>query len=184
MLTALDSERTRQLWQRWRELLSGLAELPLDDRPDALTPAGILCGRRIRKLHRRMVTMGKAIEPGSEPAAYHELRKQGKELRYLLELFGRSLFGEELVGPLVSALKGLQNVLGLHQDRVVQSEMLFEAAPAVAARAPGIGSQLAMGALMGRFETEAAEARGQFRERFAEFASPSQRRIVREAFPK
>jgi CHAD domain-containing protein len=184
MLTAFDSERAEQLWQRWRRLLAGLDGLPLDDRPDALTLAGVLCGRRIRKLHRRMVTMGKAIEPDSEPAAYHELRKQGKELRYLLELFGLPLFGDELVGPMVSALKGLQNVLGLHQDRVVQSEMLLEAAPEVAARAAGVGPQLAMGALMGRFETDAASARGQFRARFAEFASPSQRRIVREAFPK
>lgn len=184
MLAALDSERTEQLWQRWRQLLAGLETLPLDDRPDALTPASVLCGRRIRKLHRRMVRMGKAIEPDSEPAAYHELRKQGKELRYLLELFGRPLFGDELAGPLVSALKGLQNVLGLHQDRVVQSEMLLEAAPEVAARAPGVGPQLAMGALIGRFETDAAGARKQFRERFAEFASPSQRRIVREAFQK
>ncbi len=184
MLAALDSERTAQLWRRWGRLLAGLDGLPLDDRPDATTAAGVLCGRRIRKLHRRMVTMGKAIEPDSEPAAYHELRKQGKELRYLLELFGRPLFGDELVGPMVSALKGLQNVLGLHQDRVVQSEMLLEAAPEVATRTAGVGPQLAMGALIQRFETDAAGARGQFRERFAEFASPSQRRIVREAFPK
>ncbi len=32
--------------------------------------------------------MGGAIDESSPAEAYHELRKKGKELRYLLELFG------------------------------------------------------------------------------------------------
>ncbi len=60
----------------------------MDDRPAATMPIGELAGERIRKVYRRMVQMGRAIDDSSPPEAYHELRKKGKELRYLLELFG------------------------------------------------------------------------------------------------
>ena len=55
-------------------------------------PIGELAAERIRKVHRRMVKMGRAITPDSPPEQYHELRKKGKELRYLLELFATPLF--------------------------------------------------------------------------------------------
>ena len=41
--------------------------------------------------------MGAAIDDDSPAADYHELRKKGKELRYLLELFAVNLFDEEVV---------------------------------------------------------------------------------------
>ena len=57
-----------------------------------------------------MVRDGRAIDDESPPESLHDLRKRGKELRYLLELFG-SLFPPSVVKPMVSALKGLQDVL-------------------------------------------------------------------------
>ncbi len=76
--------------------------------------------------------MGRAIERSSPAEDYHELRKKGKELRYLLELFGVKLFDEEAVTPFVKSLKGLQDVLGRHQDREVQIAMLRSSAEEVA----------------------------------------------------
>ena len=55
-----------------------------------------------------MVRDGGRIDDGSPAEDLHELRKRGKELRYLLELFG-SPFPKAVVKPLVSTLKDLQD---------------------------------------------------------------------------
>ena len=85
--------------------------------------------------------MGRAIEPSSPAEEYHELRKKGKELRYLLELFGVKLFDEEAVAPLVKSLKALQELLGRHQDREVQIAMLRSSVEEVATL-PGGGGRV------------------------------------------
>ena len=59
--------------------------------------------------------MGKRIDDDSPAADLHELRKVGKELRYLLEFFG-GIFDPETVKPMLKALKALQDVLGRFQD--------------------------------------------------------------------
>ena len=71
-----------------------------------------------------MVKLGGAIDDDSPAEDYHELRKRGKELRYLLELFGAPLYPGEVVKPMIKSLKSLQDVLGRHQDREVQVAML------------------------------------------------------------
>ena len=93
MVGALRSERATTLLsggaRSWT--VSRHAE---DERPDAARPIAEVSGERIRKVYRRMLRMGDAIEPSSPAEDYHELRKKGKELRYLLELFGVALFPE------------------------------------------------------------------------------------------
>ena len=83
-----------------------------------------------------MVRDGSAIDDDSPDEALHDLRKRGKELRYLLELFG-SLFPADVVKPMVAALKDLQDVLGHFQDRSVQTDMLRETADELATVKPG-----------------------------------------------
>ena len=68
-----------------------------------------------------MVKMGTAIDDDSPAEDLHELRKVGKELRYLLEFFA-SLYPAEVVKPFVKTLKGLQDQLGRFQDREVQAD--------------------------------------------------------------
>lgn len=184
MLADLGSDRARALLSQWRELLEALATMPVEDRPDARTPIGELASQRIRKVHRRMVKMGKAIEPSSPPTDYHELRKKGKELRYLLELFGRQLHDPDVVKPMIKALKGLQDVLGHHQDREVQIETLRALADDVVQQPGGARALMAMGALIERLEHDAEQARGEFHERFEAFSSKEQRRLVKETFSR
>ena len=74
--------------------------------------------------------MGKAIDDDSPAEDLHELRKVGKELRYLLEFFA-SLYPPEVVKPFVKTLKGLQDQLGRFQDHEVQANALRELAPEV-----------------------------------------------------
>ena len=85
----------------WAAFLDGLEQLPDADRPDAARPIGDVAGARIRKVYRRMVKMGEAIDDDSPAEDYHELRKRGKELRYLLELFGAPLYPAEVVKPMI-----------------------------------------------------------------------------------
>jgi CHAD domain-containing protein len=142
----------------------------------------LLSGERIHKVYKRMVRMGDAIGASSSPEAYHELRKKGKELRYLLELFGAALYPEEVVKPMVKALKSLQDVLGRHQDREVQVAVLHSLREEVGAVTGGPAALMAMGVLVERLDEDEQAARDEFAERFAGFASRAQRKLVKDVF--
>jgi CHAD domain-containing protein len=129
-----------------------------------------------------MVRAGSAIDESSPAEDYHELRKQGKELRYLLELFGAALYPGEVVKPMIKTLKALQDVLGRHQDREVQVALLRSLGPEIARAEGGEAALMALGALIARLSEDERAARGEFAGRFAEFASKPQRRLVKETF--
>ncbi len=115
MVRALRSERARSLLRDWGQFLVGIESGGVSGGPEAARPIGDLAGARIAKVYRRMVKMGRAIDADSPPDAYHEIRKQGKELRYLLELFGARLYPADVVKPMTKVLKSFQDVLGRHQ---------------------------------------------------------------------
>ena len=161
---------------------SGKARSGEGERPDAARPIIDVAGGRIRSVYARMRRMGEAIDESSPPEAYHELRKKGKELRYLLELFGAPLFPGEVVNPMVKTLKALQDVLGRHQDREIQVATLHALAPEVARRPAGPSAALAMGALVQRLGEDELAARAAFAERFGAFTAKRQRTLVKETF--
>ena len=117
----------------------------------------------------------------ARPTHLHELRKRGKELRYLLELFG-GLWPRAVVKPMVRSLKGLQDVLGIHQDREVQAVHLRGLAGELASSTGGPAALLALGVLVDRLDAEQHEARDAFAERFAAFAAPDQQALVAKVF--
>jgi CHAD domain-containing protein len=178
----LRTERTTGLLSRWRSFLDGLEGRDEAQRPDAARPIGAVVGERIGKVYRQMVRMGGAIDESSPAEEYHELRKKGKELRYLLELFGASLYDGEVVRPMIRTLKALQDVLGRHQDREVQVALLRSLAPEVGAGPGGTEALMAMGALIARLADDERAARSEFAGRFAEFASKARRRLVKTTF--
>jgi CHAD domain-containing protein len=183
MVRALRSERTGSLLSGWSSFLERLnEEAGRAGGHDAAVPIGTIAGERIAKVYARMVRMGEAIDSQSPPGDYHELRKQGKELRYLLELLGAPLYPEAVVKPMIRSLKALQDVLGRHQDREVQVGTLRSLSDAVSAVADGPAALMAMGVLVERLEEEQLAARGQFAARFAAFASRGQRKLVRDTF--
>jgi CHAD domain-containing protein len=126
--------------------------------------------------------MGDAIGPESPPEAYHELRKKGKELRYLLELFAAPLYPEKVVKPMIKSLKALQDVLGRHQDRQVQQAMLRSLAGELAASPDPGATLMAVGALLASLEEDARAARGEFAARFGPFSSKKRRPLVKDTF--
>ena len=181
MARALRSERTRALLDNWRDYVDRLVSSPDDDRPDAARPVAEVAGERISKVYRQMVKMGSAIDDGSPHEALHDLRKKGKELRYLLEFFS-SLYPSAVVKPMVSTLKGLQDVLGRFQDREVQAELLRSLGDEVAALEGGAAALMAMGVLVQRLTADQHAAREEFAESFAGFAAKSQRKLVDQTF--
>jgi CHAD domain-containing protein len=181
MLRALRSERTAAILAGWAAFVTGLVDRPETDRPDAARPIADVAGARIAAVYKRMVKDGNAIGDESPAEALHELRKLGKELRYLLEFFA-SLFPGKVVKPMVRTLKGLQDTLGRFQDREVQADVLLGLGDEVAALDRGPAALMAMGTLVARLEADQAAAREEFAERFAAFADGRQRALVRETF--
>jgi CHAD domain-containing protein len=184
MNSDLASQRAHDVHADWGRLVTLLTGLGEHGRPEAGRPIGEAAGERIWRLHRRMVKMGRAITSDSEPEEYHELRKKGKELRYMLELFAIALYDPDVVKPLIRALKGLQDVLGVHQDRDVQAVMLKHLGEQVSVQPGGTAALMAMGALLERIQIEAETARTEFAASFAEFASEAQRELVDETFKR
>jgi CHAD domain-containing protein len=182
MVRALRSERATTVRAQWAAFLDRLEDLPDEDRPAAGRHIGRHSGERIAKVYKRMLHMGNAIGQSSPPTAYHELRKQGKELRYLLELFGAPLYPADVVKPMIRALKSLQDVLGRHQDREVQVATLRSLRDEVSALPGGAGALMAMGVLVEGLAEDEQSARRSFSTRFGEFASKDQRALVRQTF--
>ena len=182
MVRVLRSERAVALAEQWPAFLTDLIGLPVQERPAAIRPIGALAGERIFKVYRRMVKMGRAIDDSSPGEALHELRKQGKELRYLLELFGAPLHPGDVAKPLIRTLKSLQDTLGRHQDREVQIAALGALRDDVGSLPGGPAALMTMGVLIERLGEDERAARAEFAARFAEFASGRQRSLVRETF--
>lgn len=183
MAGALRSRRTVDLLSDWEQLLESLVSAPLEDRSDAALTIGELAGRRVRHAYERVVHLGRGLHSSSPAEKYHELRKRAKELRYLLELFG-AVLPAEVADELIDPLKSLQDLLGSHQDREVQIQMLHALADEVG-RLPGGGAAcLAMGTLCERLAADKSDLRSEFAKRFHELASGSRRRLVGAALPE
>lgn len=170
----------RDAWAAYRAFLDG-KQGPAGERPDAKRPIAEVAGRRIRRIYARMAAMGDAIDEHSPAEHLHDLRKRGKELRYMLEFFG-GLWPADVVKPMVRSLKGLQDVLGLHQDREVQADHLRELADELATQVGGPEALLVLGVLVDRLQVEQHEARSHFADTFADFASEEQRALVKRTF--
>jgi CHAD domain-containing protein len=166
----LRSRRFAKALESWRALAA---------EPGATAPIETVAADRIRRVYRRMVRDGLAIDEQSPAESLHDLRKRGKELRYLLELFG-GLFPGAVVKPMVASLKALQDVLGRFQDRAVQAELMRELGGELG-DAPAL---MALGVLVEELEADQRLARDEFAGRFEAFAAKSQRKLVRATFPK
>lgn len=182
MVSELRSERFSGLRRDWSSFLGIVASLPGKDRPDAERPIGEVAGERIAKVYRQMVKMGRKVDVDSSAEAYHELRKKGKELRYLLQLLAAKLYPDEVVDPMAKKVKSLQGVLGRHQDREVQTRTVRSLSVEVSERRDGAGALVAIGALLGALAGDERAARSEFAERFEEFAGKPQRTLVKDTF--
>jgi CHAD domain-containing protein len=170
----LRSERYELLMAGWERFLRA----PCADAPGP--SVGTVVADRIQRAQRRVLQAGRAISADSPPEALHDLRKDAKQLRYLLECFG-SLLPTKPRKAFVASLKGLQDNLGAHQDAEVHVTLLRELAEALhvpakatsgrGSRRPGVDAStlLAMGQLMEVLDRRRQAERDAFAERFAAY---------------
>jgi CHAD domain-containing protein len=123
---------------------------------------------RIARAHSRLVRDGRSIDAQSPPAALHDLRKDAKRLRYLLECFG-SLFPAEVLAVAVRPLKSLQDVLGEFQDTEVQAHALADFGRQLDDAGSSTETILAMGGAIEQLSVRSARARREFASRFSTF---------------
>ncbi len=166
---ALRSERAADLidaWQTWLAQPLGSDDLP----PRAGRPLGRLVAKRIGRAHERLLERGRLIGPDTPAEQIHDLRKDAKKLRYLLECFG-SLLPEGVRKQYVKRLKALQDNLGEHQDAEVHVSMLR----ALPREFHETGTMVAIGQLTERLDQQRLAARAEFAERFADYDNPATR---------
>jgi CHAD domain-containing protein len=161
MAAALESERAGTLLGEWRAFLGELRASPGGDDRVGGRGLGELVGGRIRAVYGQMRRAGQAIDERTPAEQLHDLRKLGKELRYLLEIFA-GLYPASAVRPTVKTLKALQETLGQFQDREVQAGMLRELGEELARVTGGPAALLALGAVLERVEAESVAARADF----------------------
>ncbi|MBA2608015.1 MAG: CHAD domain-containing protein [Actinobacteria bacterium] len=173
----LQGARFKKAWASWWDFLDG----PFVGQATVGTPIAEVAGHRIAAVYKTMVNSGAAIDDKAPPEALHDLRKRGKELRYLLELFG-GLWPSDTVKPLVSTLKDLQDVLGRFQDDEVQTVYLRQLGPELAALPGGTDSLIALGLVIDDLASDQQRAREEFAKNFAPFAAADTRNLVRATF--
>ena len=138
-----------------------------------------VASRAIARAARRIRRQGRAIDAESPPEAYHDVRKSCKNLRYLVDAFG-VLWKAKKVSRFTSTLKGLQDVLGEHQDLDVHRDALIAMHRGMVAggRMPG-ETHAAMEALVRELGERAERSRGHFARRFERFLELDARRTFR-----
>ena len=182
----LRSVRRAQLGRDWADFLTGTGPWPADDggppgsdAPDALRPAIVVAAGHIEKAHGRLRRDGSAVDDDSPAVALHDLRKDAKRLRYLLECFG-SLFPAADVATAVKPLKALQDTLGTFQDTEVQAHALADLGEQLAERGAPAATLMALGAAIEHVSARGVAARHEFATRFATFAGDT----VTEAYDR
>ena len=169
----LRSDACRDLLESWRRWLVDPDVAASDD-----LHIGPVIAKRITKAQHKLITDGRAITPASPPERLHDLRKDAKKLRYLLECFG-SLFHTKARKAFVGQLKALQDNLGEHQDAEVHLAQLRDLAHDLHARATiDTDALLAMGRLGDHLDRRRVQERADFVERFADYDTKANRRAL------
>lgn len=143
----------------------------LSHRP-ALEFAEHVLDRQYRKLMRK----GRKLRRDTPDEAIHELRLQGKKLRYLLEFFA-PLLETEALKQLLQSMRELQDTLGAFNDLSVQQEALFDYYTKRRVHDPELG--LALGALMGAMHRRQRKLRQRVAGLFGHFDSAETRAVFK-----
>ena len=173
----LRSDRYRRLIDGWRAFLAAPAP---EGGSEAREPIGRLAVGRIEAAQRKVLKRGRGIRAASPAEDLHELRKDAKKLRYLLECFG-GLFATRRRQAFVKRLKALQDNLGEHQDAAVQVARLRELSQELhGSSAVASDTLLAVDKLIEHLDRRRIDVRAGFAARFAAYDTKQTARTLRE----
>jgi len=121
----LDSEEFRVQCKQWKNYLEKINKiehgLERSKLPIRLVRTESICLRYLKTIRQAKKVSGKNYETEK----IHELRKSGKRLRYLIDLFS-DLYPKKTVKSTMKELKKFQDCLGRLQDLEVQVDLLTE----------------------------------------------------------
>jgi CHAD domain-containing protein len=160
-------------WQSW------LTDASVEGEGDGPQPIGPVVAKRISAAQAKVLRDGRRIGPDSPGERLHDLRKDAKKLRYLLECFG-GLFPAKPRRAFVSQLKALQDNLGEHQDAEVHLAQLRVLARELHAEGVDADVLLAMGRLGDQLERRRRKERDGFADRFSAYDTKANRRALDE----
>ncbi len=165
----------------WQVFLNAAAR-PQHSLTHSAQPIKTVADECIWQAYSKMLKMGEAITPDSPADALHEVRKQGKKLRYLIEFFN-TLYAPKKINKLIKNFKIFQETLGAIQDYAVQANYLRTIADALgAAGTLNTAHLLAMGMLVGHIEQLQQQARAAFSEHFQAFADAQNQQLFSRLF--
>jgi CHAD domain-containing protein len=167
LVANLQSPRFAALITDWRVALAEVLSHPVAGERTVAQ----LATARITRGYNRVLKPGKAITPSSPAEDLHELRKRGKELRYLLEYFA-SIQPPAAHRAMIKELKSVQDCLGRFQDSQIQREAITALGDQMAADAAvSAPTRRAIDQLAAVLNTQERDARNDFTKRFKRFAS-------------
>ena len=173
----LRSPRMLDFLTEWRSFLN--------ESPEGLTDTGAktvqqTAGAATWKMYRRVIRDGQALTTESPAEHFHELRKDMKKLRYLMELFA-SLYPGKIWKQQLKLQKALQNILGDFQDLEVQAEAMLDNGRALYARDDTTAETLmALGILSEQLREQQAHSLDHFEDAFAELAGEDCRKTFKK----
>jgi CHAD domain-containing protein len=177
----LGSPEMQALLNDWRGILEAEAP-PGEPGYFADLPIEPVASARIWGMYKRVLKAGRGITWDGPPEAMHELRKDCKKLRYLIEFF-RALYPDEDLKGLIRTLKTLLDNLGEFQDLEVQADKLKLFASEFAADGlQGLPTVMAIGALVADLLRNQQAAHTRFADCFAQFDSPENRATYKRLF--
>ncbi|MEO5722942.1 MAG: CHAD domain-containing protein [Ilumatobacteraceae bacterium] len=179
LVQAMRSERAAELRSSWATALTTAGFAEQDKSRLAGEPIGAVVAARIRAVHRKLIGDGRRISAGSPAEALHELRKEAKRLRYLVECFASVLPGKQRKA-FVDELKALQDNLGEHQDAGVHAGELRDVAHDLDAVTTTTATLVALGQLSEQLDRRCAETRNEFAVRFRAYDSKRVRSALDE----
>jgi CHAD domain-containing protein len=140
-------------------------------------PLGKVVARSITRAQAAMIERGRSIRPDTPAAEIHDLRKDAKKLRYLLECFA-GMLPKRPRRAFVRRLKALQDNLGEHQDAEVHVAELRAISRELHEHGASPETMLAIGQLTERLERRRLAEREEFTERFAAYDTKATRRAL------
>ena len=150
--------------RRWRSCVED--ETGLGVGPRGSEPVLSLAGARVAKKCRAVLEQGYRLQDKADAAAFHSLRIECKQLRYLMEILA-DLMPE--AGSVVQRLKKLQDALGWIQDLTVHEARTQDFAQAMSVAGDGRALP-AVEVLVSRMRVERELACAKVPELFAQFS--------------
>jgi CHAD domain-containing protein len=164
----LASSQFRRRWQAWLRFVHADA-LRISRQVLGAQPIAVVAPQLLAKRARRIERKGRKINAKSPPEAYHELRKDCKKLRYLIDAYGLYV-RKAMPSRTIKRLKALQDLLGEYQDLDVHQAALLDLQRRLQQQGLlSVEAQQAIGALLKMLCQRAGRLRDRFPQDFSAF---------------